>query len=155
MSSSPSLSQHQALCIKWPKYWCFSFRLSPSNGGNVTGALINTWKRGVIPFEILSCWKIEDLYTFRAWAKLVANKMAQKGHGLHQRFSTVGPFTPGEHFNGRRHFGSLKLRGRYYWHLVSKGQDAVKHYNAQDSLPPTKDYLAPISLLARLRSPGL
>ena len=41
--SSPSpphfnLSQHQglfnesALCIRWPKYWCFSFNISPSNG---------------------------------------------------------------------------------------------------------------------------
>ena len=44
-----------------------------------------------------SCWKIEDLYTFRAWAKLVANKMAQRGRGLHQLFSIVGPFIPREH----------------------------------------------------------
>ena len=94
---APSLSQHQALRIRWPKYWCFSFSLSPSNGGNVTGALINMWKRGVISFEISSCWKIEDLYTFRAWAKLVANKMAQRGRGLHQWFSIVGPFIPREH----------------------------------------------------------
>ena len=94
---APSLSQHQALHIRWPKYWCFSFSLSPSNGGNVTGALINMWKRGVISFEIPSCWKIEDLYTFRAWAKLVANKMAQRGRGLHQWFSIVGPFIPREH----------------------------------------------------------
>lgn len=55
------------------------------------------WKRGVISFEIPSCCKTEGLYTFEAWAKLVTNKMAQKGHGLHQRFSIVGPFTPGEH----------------------------------------------------------
>ena len=98
-SSPPTfnLSQHQALHIRWPKYWCFSFSLSPSNGGNVTGALINMWKRGIISFEIPSCWKSEDLYSFRAWAKLVANKMARRGHGLHQWFSTVGPFTPREH----------------------------------------------------------
>ena len=41
LSSSPfafNLSQHQsffsnesALCIKWPKYWSFSFSISPSN----------------------------------------------------------------------------------------------------------------------------
>ena len=96
-SPTLSLSQHQALHIRWPKYWCFSFSLSPSNGGNVTGALINMWKRGIISFEIPSCWKSEDLYSFRAWAKLVANKMARRGHGLHQWFSTVGPFTPREH----------------------------------------------------------
>ena len=108
---APSLSQHQALCIKWPKYWCFSFRLSPSNGGNVTGALINMWKRGVISFEILSCWKIEDLYTFRAWAKLVTNKMAQKGHGLHQHFSVVGPFTPGEHLAMAGDIWIIKTQG--------------------------------------------
>ena len=34
--SSPSppafnLSQHQGLCIRWPKYWSFSFSISPSN----------------------------------------------------------------------------------------------------------------------------
>ena len=41
LSPSPpafSLSQHQvfsrvlALCIRWPKYWSFSFSISPSNG---------------------------------------------------------------------------------------------------------------------------
>ena len=26
-----NLSQHQGLCIKWPKYWSFSFSISPSN----------------------------------------------------------------------------------------------------------------------------
>ena len=35
--SSPSsfafnLSQHQGLHIRWPKYWSFSFNISPSNG---------------------------------------------------------------------------------------------------------------------------
>ena len=33
--SSPSpafnLSQHQGFCIRWPKYWSFSFNISPSN----------------------------------------------------------------------------------------------------------------------------
>ena len=31
--SSPAfnLSQHQGLCIRWPKYWNFSFSISPSN----------------------------------------------------------------------------------------------------------------------------
>ena len=34
--SSPSppalnLSQHQGLCMRWPKYWSFSFNISPSN----------------------------------------------------------------------------------------------------------------------------
>ena len=31
--SSPAfnLSQNQSLCIKWPKYWSFSFSISPSN----------------------------------------------------------------------------------------------------------------------------
>ena len=34
LSPSPSafnLSQHQALCFRWPKYWSFSFSISPSN----------------------------------------------------------------------------------------------------------------------------
>ena len=119
---APSLSQHQALRIRWPKYWCFSFSLSPSNGGNVTGALINMWKRGVISFEISSCWKIEDLYTFRAWAKLVANKMAQRGRGLSSGSQLWALSSPGTLSNGWRHFGSLKLRGRCYWQLVSRGQ---------------------------------
>ena len=26
-----NLSQHQGLCIRWPKYWSFSFSISPSN----------------------------------------------------------------------------------------------------------------------------
>ena len=33
-SSSPpafNLSQHQGLCIRWPKYWSFSFSIGPSN----------------------------------------------------------------------------------------------------------------------------
>ena len=35
-SASPSLpalnlSQNQGLCIRWPKYWSFSFNISPSN----------------------------------------------------------------------------------------------------------------------------
>ena len=34
LSSFPpafSLSQHQGLCIRWPKYWSFGFSISPSN----------------------------------------------------------------------------------------------------------------------------
>ena len=34
LSPSPSafnLSQHKALCFRWPKYWSFSFSISPSN----------------------------------------------------------------------------------------------------------------------------
>ena len=29
--SISSFSNESALCIKWPKYWCFSFSISPSN----------------------------------------------------------------------------------------------------------------------------
>ena len=33
LSLSPAfkVSQHQGLCIRWPKYWSFSFSISPSN----------------------------------------------------------------------------------------------------------------------------
>ena len=45
----PTLSQHQvfsnesALCIRWPKYWSFSFNISPSNEYPVPISLRIDW----------------------------------------------------------------------------------------------------------------
>ena len=43
--SSIFLSQHQAsaLCIRWPKYWSFSIRISPSNEYSVLISFRTDW----------------------------------------------------------------------------------------------------------------
>ena len=47
LSQHQGLSQHLALCIRWPKYWSFSFNISPSNEYS-----------GLISFRLCSvCWR--------------------------------------------------------------------------------------------------
>ena len=36
LSQNQGLSTELALCIRWPKYWSFSFSISPSNSGFVS-----------------------------------------------------------------------------------------------------------------------
>ena len=31
LSQHEGISKESVLCIRWPKYWCFSFSISPSN----------------------------------------------------------------------------------------------------------------------------
>ena len=69
-----NLSQHQGLfkwvsfCIKWPKYWCFSFSISPSNEHS-----------GLISFRM--DWL--DLLAVQGLSKVFSSTIIQK----HQFFS--------------------------------------------------------------------
>ena len=36
-------SSESVLCIRWPKYWCFSFNISPSNEYSVLISFRNDW----------------------------------------------------------------------------------------------------------------
>ena len=46
LSSSPptfNLSQHQVFCIRWPKYWSFSFSITPFNEYSVLISFRMNW----------------------------------------------------------------------------------------------------------------
>ena len=76
-----NLSQHQGLykwinffCIRWPKYWRFSFSISPSNEYS-----------GLISFRI--DWF--DLLQFKALSRVFSNITVQKHQFLHSVFFIV------------------------------------------------------------------
>ena len=53
LSTFPSIrifSNESVLCIRWPKYWSFSFNISPSNDNSGLISLRIDW------FDLLACW---------------------------------------------------------------------------------------------------
>ena len=89
LPSSPSafnLSQHQgffpvsqlAICIRWPKYWSFSFNISPSNEYSGLNSFRMDWL---------------DLLAVQGISRVFSNTTVQK----HQFFSTLPSLLSSSH----------------------------------------------------------